>query len=226
MYLLSRALWGGGGFCVLIAVLPCARCRVSLAVLVNPSRLGTWVSHVEADAALAQTMLFWAGRHRASHSWVWGWWITDTTPQNELEPGAYQAFITGSGKQTCLVQLQSVAFTACHLTPGMVRGRPLHSLQGRDSCSCKLLRLCPRIKEGLCCRVSLVTVWIVVTISAVLLYERQITEDLWCRAVQKLGFWIWPGGRQHFFFLSICSDHNQSVHCVFLERTYQQKLTT
>lgn len=37
MYLLSRALWGGGGFCVLVAVLSCAAGPVSLAVLVTPS---------------------------------------------------------------------------------------------------------------------------------------------------------------------------------------------
>lgn len=58
---------------MLIAVLSSAMGRGSLAVLIMPSLgrrswLGTQVSHVEADAALAQAMLFWGGGNRASHS--------------------------------------------------------------------------------------------------------------------------------------------------------------
>ena len=106
---------------MLIAVLSCAAGHVSLAVLVTPSLgrrswLGTQVSYGEADAALAQAMLFWGAGNRASRSRGRCRSITATTPKNELELGACQAIITGLRKQTCLVQLQSVALTACHPT--------------------------------------------------------------------------------------------------------------
>jgi len=71
MSLFPRAPWGGGGCCVLTAVL-------------SRAWLGTQVSHREADAALAPAPLAWGGGNRASCSRGRCWCVTTTDDTLEL----------------------------------------------------------------------------------------------------------------------------------------------